>query len=170
MHRSAGSLGLALLLGCGGAPAPAGAPVPVEGPARDVRLLHGEWAGVFLDACGARRGSMTFTLRAGRDTAWGRVVSAAAPAPAGCTDPTSAATHADSTAGDMVLRLGRLVVAERSVSGWIESYRDPERNCPVDTWFEGRLEAGDTLRGMYFAHPELGDTVRRGTWWAARRR
>jgi hypothetical protein len=136
----------ALLAGCGPPPPPAAPPVPVQGPRRDVRGLAGQWAGEFVNTPNGRRGTIAFALDPGRDTAHGWVV----------------------TEG-VWLRLGRVVVADASVTGWLEPYRDFELGCPVDTWFEGRL-VRDTLRGMFFAHPATGNTVRRGTWWAARRR
>jgi hypothetical protein len=142
-------LALALLTACGGSPAlPPAPPVPLEGSALDIGRLEGSWVGEFLDSGGGRHGVITLTVEPGRDTAHGQMLVQGSPPPA-------------------PLRLGRIVVAEGSVAGWIESYRDAELDCPVDTWFEGRLQR-DTLRGMFFAHPELGDSVRRGTWWAAR--
>jgi hypothetical protein len=148
---------LAALVGCGGRTEPVAAPVPVQGPSRDLRTLTGDWSGEFLSSAGDRRGIVVFALGAGRDTAQGYVVVEALPAPRPSPDD-----------GAMVLRFGTVVVAEGSIAGWIQSYPDFELGCPVDTWFEGRM-AGDTLRGMFFAHPLAGDTVRRGTWWAARR-
>jgi hypothetical protein len=123
--------------------------------------------GEFIDGHGSRRGAISLTLEAGRDTAHGRLVMEGAAPPAGCTDAVSSAVRAAGEQGPTVLRLGRIVVAEEAVAGWVESYRDLELGCPVDTWFEGRVRR-DTLRGMFFAHPQVGDTVRRGTWWAAR--
>lgn len=141
---------LALLAACGGQPAlPPAPPVPLEGSAIDIRRLEGSWVGEFVNSGGGRHGHITLTLQPGRDTARGRV-----------------AVEGESPSAP--LRFGRIVVAEGSLAGWIESYHDAELDCPVDTWFEGRLQR-DTLRGMFFAHPQLGDSVRRGTWWAARR-
>lgn len=161
-------LALALVAACGGPPPPpAPPPVPVEGPRRDIRLLAGSWAGEFVNNEGGRHGTIAFTLDAERDTAHGWVIIEGAPPPAGCTDPVSSAVQAPAER-QTVLRLGRVVVADGSIAGWLESYRDFDVGCPVDTWFEGRLER-DMLRGMFFAHPAVGDTVRRGTWWAARR-
>jgi hypothetical protein len=159
---------LPLLAACGGAPPlPPAPPVPVEGLRGDIRLLAGTWAGEFVDSRGGRQGTITLTLEAGRDTAHGLLLMEGTPPAAGCTDAVSAAVQTPAGGRHTVLRLGRIVVAEGSVAGWIEPYPDLELGCPVDTWFEGLLER-DTLRGMFFAHPAAGDTVRRGTWWAAR--
>ncbi len=168
-HSARATMALPLLLACGGPPpAPTLPPVPVQGPRRDINLLAGEWAGQFVDSEGGRRGTIAFTLQPGRDTARGWVVTEGAPPPTGCTDPVSRAVQTRSD-GRTVLRLGGVVFAEGSIAGWLQPYPDFERGCPVDTWFEGLL-VGDTLRGMFFAHPAVGDTVRRGTWWAGRKR
>ena len=149
-------LPLLLLASCGGPPAPS-SPVPLEGPRRDIRRLAGTWAGEFVSSSGPRHGTIMLTIEPGRDTAHGQVLLE------GAAPPQATPAGADGT----VLRLGRIVIADGSVAGWIESYPDLELGCPVDTWFEGRL-VRDTLEGMFFAHPAEGDTVRRGTWWAAR--
>ena len=151
--------------GQGAAPLP---PVPVDGPRADVRLLAGEWAGEVLDRDGTPQGTITFRLHPGRDTAQGCVtLRGVTPAPA-CSDPVSAAVRPEGE-GTTRLRLGRVVIGDGSIAGWLHPYADLERGGPVDTWFEGRL-LRDTLSGMFFAHPATGDTVRQGTWWAARRR
>ena len=161
------ALAVLAFVACAGTP-PALPPVPVEGTSHDIRLLAGEWSGQFVNRSGGRQGTIAFTLEAGRDTARGSVLIEGAPPPAGCTDAVSTATREPPDA-QTVLRLGRVVVAGASVAGWLEPYRDFDLGCPVDAWFEGSLER-DTLRGMFFAHPTAGDTVRLGTWWAARRR
>src|SRR6266496_4333197 len=49
-------------------------PVPVIGPAGDVAALAGEWAGDYSSAESGRSGSISFTLRAAGDSAFGDVV------------------------------------------------------------------------------------------------
>ena len=170
MSPRATLLALAALVSCGGRSDPVAGPVPVQGPSRDLRTLTGEWSGAFLSSAGDRHGVVVFALGAGRDTARGYVVVEAPPPPQASHDAISVAVSAGggAAAGATVLRFGTVVVAEGSIAGWIHSYPDFELGCPVDTWFEGRL-VGDTLRGMFFAHPLAGDTVRQGDWWAARR-
>ena len=162
-----------LLLGaaCAGGP-PRSAPmptVPVEGSARDLRWLAGDWVGEFVSSRDGRRGTIAFSLSAGRDSAQGQVVFTGPTPPLRCTDPVSAATTHRAT-GEIVLTFARIDVADRAVGGWLQLYPDPELGCLMDTWFEGEVW-GDTLTGMYFSHP--ADTVgalRLGSWWAARRR
>src|SRR5216110_34558 len=49
-------------------------PVPMVGQARDVAALAGAWAGEYSSAQSGRSGSISFTLRAQGDSAFGDVV------------------------------------------------------------------------------------------------
>src|SRR5260370_38709233 len=62
---------LALALGACGA---SRSPVPLVGAASDVSALTGEWGGDYSSAESGRSGSITFTLRAAGDSAFGDVV------------------------------------------------------------------------------------------------
>ena len=70
MHKLTIGAALLLLAGCAGNPSP----VPVVGTASDVRALSGEWAGEYRSPETGRTGSITFKLAAGRDTAFGDVL------------------------------------------------------------------------------------------------
>src|SRR2546422_1695111 len=50
------------------------APVPLVGASADIGALTGEWAGDYSSAESGRSGSISFTLRAAGDTAFGDVV------------------------------------------------------------------------------------------------
>jgi hypothetical protein len=156
---------LAGLLACTGSPAPVPvSPVAVDGTAQDIRRFAGTWQGEFQNPRASRSGTIVFLLPVERDTGRGSVTFAGVPAPLPCAD----FTHPQQPpAAPVVLRIGRLAVADGSVAGWLEPYRDSERGCWVDTWFQGRLR-GDTLRGTFFSHPTSTDTVLGGSWWAAR--
>jgi hypothetical protein len=143
--------------------------VPVEGSARDLRWLAGDWLGEFASSRDGRGGTIAFSLSAGRDSAQGQVVFTGPTPPPGCTDPVSAATGPRMT-GEIVLTFARIDVAERAIGGWMRPYRDPELGCLMDTWFEGEIW-GDTLTGLYFSDPaDTARALRLGSWWAARRR
>ncbi|HEX9610830.1 MAG TPA: hypothetical protein VF978_03000, partial [Gemmatimonadales bacterium] len=49
-------------------------PVPVIGAATDVEALAGAWVGEYSSAASGRSGSISFTLRAHGDSAFGDVV------------------------------------------------------------------------------------------------
>jgi hypothetical protein len=171
LARRLWSLLPALAAACAGGPHRAATmpAVPVEGSSRDLRWLAGEWSGEFAGARDSRRGSIAFSLTAGRDSAEGQVVFTGPSPPPGCTDPVSVAMEARATA-EIVLAFAHVDVSDRTVSGWMRPYRDPALGCLMDTWFEGEA-TGDTLAGMYFSHPaEVASSVRLGTWWVARRR
>jgi hypothetical protein len=161
----------ALLAACVGGPHRESAlpAAPLEGGARDLRGLAGDWEGEFASSSGDRRGSITFRLRAGRDTAQGRVVFTGPTPPPGCVDPVSVAT-APWAEGEIVLTFARVNVDEGIIGGWMRPYQDPDLGCLMDAWFEGEAR-GDTLAGMYFSHPaDTAAVLRLGTWWVARQR
>jgi hypothetical protein len=147
---------------------PESSAVPVEGHSRDIRRLAGKWRGEFHSAQTGRVGTIYLDLRPDKDTAYGnasfhRVVPTTA-----CTDMTRP-QEASNIVVPVVLRFGALTTSEGSLGGWLQPYRDPELSCWMDTWFEGRLMR-DTLRGTFFSRRTDTDTVRAGTWWAARTR
>ena len=158
---------LAAALACGGHAPPPLAPVQVEGASREVRALEGRWEGRFENTVAGRSGTIAFHLDPGSRTGRGSVAfvgTGRAPvSDAELGHPESRAQGA----GRTVLPIGRLVVDRGSVAGWLESYRDAERGCVLETRFEGTREA-DTIRGAFFAHPALGDTIQVGQWWAAK--
>jgi hypothetical protein len=156
---------LLLLLGCAGA-AHQPSPVSVQGDSRDIRRIAGTWRGEFHSQSG-RVGTIFFDLKATSKTAYGdatfdRVIPTQA-----CTDMTRP-QETSHVRVPVVLQFGALATAEGSIGGWFKPYRDPDLLCWMDTWFEGRL-VRDTLRGSFFARGTDIDTVRMGTWWAARR-
>ena len=143
--------------------------VPVAGSERDLRRLAGEWVGEFASSRSVRTGAIAFSLKAGRDTAEGRVVFTGPMPLPGCTDPVSTITRKGST-GEIVLTFARIDVDDASVGGWLRPHRDPDLGCQMDTWFQGTIQ-GDTLSGLYFSHPaDTAASVRLGTWWVARQR
>jgi hypothetical protein len=161
--------GLLGLAACGpGRPVQPLSPVVVEGSRLDLRSLAGEWNGEFRGDSTGRHGTIRFSLAAGRDTAYGRVLMEGPAPPAGCVDPVSTATGRGAGVG-YLLRLGRINVSHGSVGGWLEPYTDAIRGCMVDTWFEGQLR-GDVLEGVYFSHPADGGSLRLGTWQVRRAR
>jgi hypothetical protein len=142
------------------------APVRVEGESRDLRQLAGTWRGEFHSTQTGKVGTIFFDLRAGSDTAYGNVTFDRVMPVAACSDMTRPQATS-SIVLPVVLRFGALATYRGSLGGWLQPYRDPELSCWMDTWFEGRV-VSDTLQGSFFSRRTDTDTVRAGTWWAAR--
>lgn len=139
---------------CAAPTPPAGAPVPVDGAPADLRTLAGRWTGEFLNERTGQRGTISFELRAGRDTAHA-LVTVSGPLPIEGCEPSAETAF--------VLRLGRLGVSSGSIGGWLVPADRPGTGCVVEPWFEGRVEP-DLLEGLYFSEPVEGASVRLGTW------
>lgn len=144
------------------------APVPVQGQSRDIRQVAGTWRGEFHNSRTGRAGSIFFDLRADSDSAFGHVTFERVIPTAGCTDM-SRPQDATRVVVQVVLSFGALATSKGTLGGWLQPYRDPELACWMDTWFEGRL-VRDRLEGTFFSRRTDTDTVRMGTWWAARTR
>ena len=142
------------------------APIRVQGESRDIRQLAGTWRGEFHNAGTGRVGTIFFDLRADSDTAYGSVTFDRVVPIAACTDMIRPQATS-SIVVPVVLRFGALATYRGSLGGWLQPYRDPDLSCWMDTWFEGRL-VRDTLEGTFASRRMDTDTVRLGTWWAAR--
>jgi hypothetical protein len=139
----------------------------VQGHLHDVGRIAGTWRGEFRSEAG-RVGTIFFDLDAGSDTAYGSATFDRVVPTQACTDIARPQDIAEIRV-PVVLRFGALTTSEGSIGGWFRPYRDPDLSCWMDTWFEGKLR-GDTLSGSFFARRTDIDTVRMGTWWAARMR
>jgi hypothetical protein len=60
-------------------------------------------------------------------------------------------------------------VAGGIVNGVLDTYRDPECNCPVETSFTGSL-SGDTIEGTFTTRRQEASTPQTGTWRVKRGR
>lgn len=143
-------------------------PVPVIGLAGDVGALAGEWVGEYSSAASGRSGSISFTLRAHGDSAFGDVVmiptgwgrplapwrGETAPAPA-------ARPHPE------VLTINFVRVERGHVNGTLAPYADPETGARLLTAFVGELR-GNTIEGTYTTRLASGET--QGGQWKVQRR
>lgn len=143
-------------------------PVPVIGPAGDVGALAGEWVGEYSSAASGRSGSISFTLRAHGDSAFGDVVmipaawgrplapwrGETAAAPAGRPHPE-------------VLTINFVRVQRAHVNGTLAPYADPETGARLVTAFVGEL-SGNTIEGTYTTRLPSGET-QTGRWKVERK-
>jgi len=143
-------------------------PVPVVGSAADIAALTGEWVGEYSSAASGRSGSISFTLRAAGDSAFGDVVMI----PAGWGRPLApwrnetAATPTPRVQPE-VLTINFVRVEGCCVSGTLVPYADPETGARLVTAFTGQLR-GNTIEGTYTTRLPSGET-QTGRWTVQRK-
>src|SRR5712692_3058148 len=125
-------------------------PVPVVGAALDLGAIAGRWEGSYSSAVTGRSGTVSFTLSATGDSAFGDVVMI----PRGWGQPLQAWDRegrvgaAGAQPRSAVLKINFVRVSGGRVSGTLAPYADPETGARLVTTFEGRL-SGDTIAGTY---------------------
>ena len=144
------------------------APVPLVGASADVGALTGEWAGDYSSAESGRSGSISFTLRAAGDSAFGDVVMI----PSAWGRPLipwrgENATGANQQPASTVLTIRFVRVEHGHVSGTLDPYADPQTGARLLTTFSGEL-TGKTITGTYTTRLPSGDT-QTGRWTVQRR-
>lgn len=149
---------------CAGSPPP----VQVVGPAGEVHALAGEWSGEYSSAASGRSGSISFTLRAADDSAFGDVVMV----PAGLGRPLApfretAGPGQPPRAHPEVLTISFVRIQAGRVSGTLAPYADPETGARLITTFTGEV-GGNTITGTYTTRLPSGDT-QTGRWTVQRR-
>jgi hypothetical protein len=144
-------------------------PVPIQGSPASIQRLVGTWVGEYQSAASGRSGSITFSLAANADTAFGDVVML----PRGMNTPLlPAQTGLDDSGRQMrsaVLTIRFVTVRDDRVEGTLAPYRDPECGCLLLTRFEGTL-TGDRITGTYVSHHVEGGANVKGTWEVSRKR
>ena len=147
------------------APAPQ-TPVPLTGAAADVAALVGQWDGSYSSAATGRSGSISFTLTANGDSAFGDVIMI----PRGFGRPLQAAGAAGAPAPprSSVLSISFVRVAGGRVTGTLAPYADPETGEQLYTTFEGRLR-GDAIEGTFTTRSAGGAGTQTGQWKVTRR-
>lgn len=141
--------------------------VPIVGAASDVTALAGEWSGEYSSVESGRSGSISFTLRAAGDSAFGDVVMV----PSGAGRPL-APWRGDRTGAQQrpvpeVLTINFVRVENGRVSGTLAPYADPQTGARLSTTFNGQL-SGNTISGDYTTRLPGGDT-QAGRWSVQRR-
>lgn len=158
------TVALALVAGaCAANPSP----VHVVGAPNELGILAGEWTGEYTSVETGRSGSITFTLRAGTDTAFGDVVMiprALAPLPTETRPPSGATPTAPK-----VLAISFVRVSTNVVSGTLEPYPSPDCGCTLSTVFRGTI-TGDRIEGTFTtSHSDHMAPQQQGRWWVTRK-
>ena len=158
----------ALVTACSAAHQPR---VPMAGTAGDVAALAGRWEGSYSSAATGRSGSISFTLSASSDSAFGDVVMI----PRGWGRPLQAWNGQGSAGAPgaqprvAVLTINFVRVTGGRVTGRLAPYADPESGAPLATTFEGQL-AGDRIEGTYTTRGGGSPDAQTGQWQVMRRR
>ena len=144
------------------------APVPLVGQSADVSALTGEWSGDYSSAESGRSGSISFTLRAAGDSAFGDVVMV----PTAWGRPlmpwqqqNAAGTNQPPASTVLTIRFVR--VEHGHVSGTLDPYADPQTGARLLTRFSGELN-GNTITGTYTTQLPSG-AEQTGRWTVQRR-
>jgi hypothetical protein len=143
-------------------------PVPVVGHADDLAALAGEWSGEYSSVESGRSGSISFTLRAAADSAFGDVVMI----PVGWGRPLTpwrgeAVPMAAQRPMTEVLTINFVRIEEGHVNGTLAPYADPRTGERLLTTFVGALN-GNTITGTYTTRLPSGET-QTGRWTAQRK-
>jgi len=144
-------------------------PVPLVGASSDVSALTGEWAGDYSSAESGRSGSISFTLRAAGDSAFGDVVMipSAWGRPLMPYRENAAGAAGSQQTASTVLTIRFVRVEHGHVSGTLDPYADPQTGARLLTTFSGEL-SGTTITGTYTTRLVSGDT-QTGRWTVQRR-
>jgi hypothetical protein len=145
------------------------APVALVGATSDVSALAGEWAGDYSSAESGRSGSISFTLRAAGDSAFGDVVMipSAWGRPLAPWRQENAAAGANQSPEATVLTIRFVRVEHGHVSGTLDAYADPQTGARLLTTFSGE-HTGSTIAGTYTTRLPSGQT-QTGRWTVQRR-
>src|SRR5260370_27254219 len=157
---------LALALGACGA---SRSPVPLVGSASDVSALTGEWAGDYSSAESGRSGSISFTLRAAGDSAFGDVIMVPSTwgRPLVPWRENAMGAGSNQSPASTVLTIRFVRVEHGHVSGTLDPYADPQSGARLLTTFSGEL-SGNTIAGVYTTRLPSGGT-QTGRWSVQRR-
>jgi hypothetical protein len=166
MRQSVAAFGFAFITsGC--VPMPR---VALDAMPADREILAGEWAGEYESAALGRRGSIEFKLQGGTDEARGDVVMV----PSGRRTPYQShayddGQHARAMPSAEVLTINFIRASDGSLTGRLDRYWDPDRNCFADTTFSGRVALG-IVEGTFKTTFDCGAGVATGTWSAKKKR
>lgn len=166
MHRSIVGLTSAALLVMAASCSMMPPPVPMLGARDDIRQLEGAWSGDYYSASSGRHGSISFSLAAGADTAFGDVVIVPPHRLRPGTGASSIGVH-DQPPVSVAIAFVR--AEGDSVYGYLDPYEDPEKGGMLVSWFAGRLRA-DAIEGEYVTRSANAASVTRGEWKVRRSR
>lgn len=168
MRIAANVIGLMLVVVTAGCmPMPT---VALEATPADLEMLAGEWQGEYTSAALGRRGSIAFKLVAGEDYARGDVLMI--PQGSGRPYERDSLKHPPDASGaqpaSQLLTIKFVRASYGAVSGMLDSYWDPDRNCYAHTVFRGHLALG-IVEGTFTTNFDCGAGQATGDWKVTRK-
>lgn len=142
-------------------------PVQLQGAPHDVAVLAGTWEGGYSSQQSQRSGTISFTVRASGDSAFGDVLMLPATRQQLLAVDAQSGTHAMHTHQPELLSITFVRVSGGLVEGALEPYIAPDCRCPVSTIFRGTVK-GNVIEGEYVTRGEMG-LRQEGTWRVERR-
>jgi hypothetical protein len=161
MRRILAAMSLVALAACQYHPTP----ISLQGEAGSIAALRGEWSGEYWGNATERRGSLSFSISATADSAFGDVIMLT-PQGQQIRPVDAGDRHRLHTASSQALRIDFVRVGAGMVSGTLEPYIAPDCDCQVSTTFTGNV-LGDTIRGTFVTNGRQGN--RDGMWMMTRR-
>jgi hypothetical protein len=162
MRRILGSLSLVAAVACQYRPTP----ISLQGEPSSIAALRGQWSGEYWGKVSERRGSLSFSIAATGDSAFGDVIMFS-PQGQQIRPLDAAPQHRLHSASSQALRIDFVRVGASMVSGTLEPYIAPDCECQVSTTFTGNVQ-GDTIRGTFITNGRQGGN-RDGNWMMTRR-
>ena len=160
-----GLLAVGLASGCGTVQSP----VRVFAGKTELQKLAGDWFGEYVSATTGRQGYISFSLKAGTDSAYGSIVMMAPQ----MEERNQPFLYNDEPRFSLkpvrILTMNFVVVDGNHVRGTLEPYLDLQCNCTVSTIFDGLLQ-GDDIAGTYTSMGSSTGTVTNGIWNVKRRK
>lgn len=144
-------------------------PVALDATPADLEGLAGEWEGEYSSAALGRTGTIAFRLDARSDEAFGDVVMT----PRGAQRPYVSLPHEESPRAGWppmseALTIKFVRANHGAITGMLDRYWDPDRNCFALTTFRGNLAVG-TVDGTFTTAFECGTGTATGTWKITRK-
>ncbi|HEY5615787.1 MAG TPA: hypothetical protein VIL52_07160 [Bacteroidota bacterium] len=143
-------------------------PVRVFAGHAELQQLAGEWAGEYTSTTNDRNGLISFTLKAGTDSAFGSIVMLAPEAE--MNNPSRSYHYEGPVVSWKVVQtlvISFVVMDGNRVRGTLEPYFDSNYQCTVTTLFEGFLR-GDEISGIYSSTGSSLGLMTSGTWRVTR--
>jgi hypothetical protein len=145
-------------------------PVRLEGTPADLEMLSGQWNGEYTSPALGRRGSIEFKLVAGQNQASGSVLMI--PQASGRPYERGSLEHPPESSGgqpsSQLLTIRFVRASAGTISGMLDPYWDPDRNCEARTVFNGNL-IERTIEGTFTTTFDCGAGEASGRWHVTRK-